>query len=203
RRSSGRRSGAASEGLSPPTRAGGARPRAGFRGFFGAHAPTGAPSAALAGRALPAAPARAAAPATQPRGFAGVLRDRVIAAFMLVVLGQMIVYQQGFTTLPIAMHAAGLPPRAYGLVMALNGVVIVTVQPLASTRLGRRDQGLVIAAGTVLLGAGFTVTCLASSALGYAGAACIWTLGEIATAAAGGAVAADLAPPHLRGRYLG
>jgi len=65
------------------------------------------------------------------------------------------------------------------------------------------DQGLVIAAGTVLLGAGFAVTFLASPVLGYGGAVCIWTLGEIATAAAGGAVAADLAPAHLRGRYLG
>src|SRR5215510_7275559 len=194
---------AANLGFSAAMLAGGMLAQAGFRWLFWADALTCAAFATLAWRALPAAPARAAAPATQPRPVAGVLRDRVNAAFMLVVLGQMIVYQQGFTTLSIAMHAAGLPPRAYGLVMALNGVVIVTVQPLASTRLGRRDQGLVIAAGTVLLGAGFTVTCLASSALGYAGAACIWTLGEIATAAAGGAVAADLAPPHLRGRYLG
>src|SRR5262249_50572420 len=166
---------------------GGMLAQAGFRWLFWADALTCAAFAALAWRALPAAPARAAAQATQPRGFAGVLRDRVIAAFMLVVLRQTAVYQQGVTTLPIAiqaaphqgspprpiaMHAAGLPPRAYGLVMALNGIVIVTVQPLASTRLGRHDQGLVIAAGTVLLGAGFTVTCLASSALGYAGAAC-------------------------------
>ena len=182
---------------------GGMLAQAGFRWLFWADALTCAAFAALAWRALPAAPARAAAPAAQPRGFADVLRDRVMAAFMLMVLGQMAVYQQGFTTLPIAMHAASLPPRSYGLVMALNGIVIVIVQPLAGTWLGRRDQGLVIAAGTVLPGAGFAVTCLASSVPGYAGAACTWTLGEIATAAAGGAVAADLAPAHLRGRYLG
>src|SRR5262249_59088374 len=129
---------------------GGSPAGAGPRGLFGAAAPPGGPPAPRPGGARPAAPARAAAPATQPRRFATVLRDRVMAAFMLVVLGQMIVYQQGFTTLPIAMHAASLPPRDYGLVMALNGIVIVTVQPLAGTWLGRRDQGLVIAAGTVL-----------------------------------------------------
>src|SRR5260370_367367 len=105
-----------------------------------APAPPGAASAARAWGAPPAAPARAAAQATQPRGFAGVLRDRVMAAFMLVVLGQMVVYQQGFTTLPIAMHAAGLAPRGYGLVMAVNGIVIVIVQPLAGPWLSRRDQ---------------------------------------------------------------
>jgi MFS family permease len=101
------------------------------------------------------------------------------------------------------MHAASLPPRDYGLVMALNGVVIIAVQPLAGNWLGHRDHSLVIAAGNVLLGAGFAVTSLASSLLAYGGAVCIWTLGEIATAAAAAAVVADLAPAHLRGRYLG
>jgi len=194
---------AANLGFSAAMLSGGMLAQAGFHWLFWADALTCVAFAALAWRALPAAPAGAAARATQPRGFAAVLGDRVMAGFLLVVLGQMAVYQQGFTTLPIAMHAAGLPPRGYGLVMALNGILIVIVQPLAGTWLGRRDQGLVIVAGTVLLGAGFAVTCLASSVLGYGGAVCIWTLGEIATAAAGGAVAAALAPAHLRGRYLG
>jgi predicted MFS family arabinose efflux permease len=184
-------------------RSGGMLAQAGFRWLFWADALTCGAFAALAWRALPAAPARAVAQATQPGGFGGVLRDRVLAAFMLVTLGQMAVYQQGFTTLPIAMHTAGLPPHDYGLVMVLNGVVIVVVQPLAGTWLGQRDHSLVIVAGNLLLGAGFAVTSLASSLLSYGGAVGIWTLGEIAIAAAGGAVVADLAPAHLRGRYLG
>jgi MFS family permease len=194
---------AANLGFSAAMLAGGMLAQTGFRWLFWADALTCVAFAALAWRALPAAPARAVAQATQPRGFADVLHDRVMAGFMLVVLGQTIVYQQGFTTLPIAMHAAGFPPRGYGLVMALNGIVIVIVQPLAGTWLGRHDQGLVIVAGNVLLGAGFAVTCLALSLQGYAGAVSIWTLGEIATAAASGAIVASCAPAHLRGRYLG
>ncbi len=194
---------AANLGFSAAMLSGGMLAQAGFRWLFWADALTCGAFAALAWRALPAASVRAVAQATQPGGFADVLRDRVMAGFMLVVLGQMVVYQQGFTTLPIAMHTAGLPPSGYGLVMALNGAVIVVVQPLAGAWLGRREQGLVIVAGNVLLGAGFAVTCLASSVLGYGGAVCIWTLGEIATAAAGGAVVASCAPAHLRGRYLG
>src|SRR3954451_23923569 len=31
----------------------------------------------------------------------------------------------------------------------------------------------------------------------------VWTLGEILTASVSGAIIADLAPPHLRGRYSG
>lgn len=194
---------AANLGFSAAMLSGGMLAQAGFRWLFWADALTCAAFAALAWRTLPAAPGNSADQAIQTRGFAAVLRDKVMAAFMLVVLGQMVVYQQGFTTLPIAMHAAGLPPRGYGLVMALNGIVIVVVQPLAATWLSQRDQGLVIVVGNVLLGAGFAVTCLASSLLGYGAAVGVWTLGEITTAAAGGAVAASLAPAHLRGRYLG
>lgn len=80
---------------------------------------------------------------------------------------------------------------------------LVLIQPLAGTWLGQRDHSLVIVAGTLLLGAGFATTSLASSLLGYGGAAVIWTLGEIAMAAAGSTVAANLARARLRGRYLG
>jgi hypothetical protein len=77
--------------------------------------------------------------------------------------------------------------------MAVNGIVIVTVQPLAGRWLAGRDPSLIVVAATAL----------AATVVGYAGAVCIWTLGEIAMAAAGAAIVAGLAPAHLRGRYLG
>lgn len=194
---------AANLGFSAAMLSGGILAQAGFRWLFWADAFSCTAFAALAWRALPSAPARPVPSARHPGGFADVLRDRVMTGYLLVVLGQMVVYEQGFTTLPIAMHAAGLPPRGYGLVMALNGAMITVIQPLASGWLGHRDQGMVIAAGNVLLGAGFAATFLASSVPGYGAAVSIWTLGEIATVSAGATVAAGLAPPHLRGRYLG
>jgi hypothetical protein len=105
---------------------------------------------------------------------------------MFVVLGYTAVYQQAFTTLPIAIHAGGLPPSAYGLVMALNGSVIVIAWPLTSRLLASKNHSLVVAAGIMLTGAGFAVTALASSVLAYASAVSVWTLGEIAMAAASG-----------------
>jgi MFS family permease len=189
---------AANLGFSAAMLSGGLLAQAGFRWLFWADALTCTAFATLAWRAVPGTKIRPPAPGRDPRGFRDILRDQVMAGFMLVVLGQ-----KAFTTLPIAMHADGLPPRAYGLVMALNGIVIVITQPLASRWLASRDHSLVIVAGTVLLGAGFAITALASTAPAYAGAVCIWTLGEIALAAAGSALVAGLAPAHLRGRYLG
>jgi MFS family permease len=126
-----------------------------------------------------------------------------MAAYALVTLAYMAVYQQAFTTLPLTMHLGGLPPRAYGLVMALNGTLIVILQPLAGRWLAARDPSLVTIAGNLLTGAGFAATTLASTVPGYAGAACIWTLGEIAMATASVTIVASLAPAPLRGRYLG
>jgi len=194
---------AANLGFSAAMLSGGVLARAGFRWLFWADALTCAAFAALAWRAVPLPQARPPARDKPPGGFADVLRDPVMAGCALVALGYMAVYQQAFTTLPIAMHAAGLPPPAYGLVMALNGIVIVIAQPLAGRWLAGRDHSLVVVAGNMLTSAGFAVTALASSTATYAGAVCIWTLGEIAIAAAGGAIIAGLAPAHLRGRYLG
>ena len=194
---------AANLGFSVAMLSGGMLAQAGFRWLFWADALTCMVFAALAWRAVPGTRIRPGAHGKEPGGFGDVLRDRVMAGFMLVILGYTAVYQQAFTTLPIAMHASGLPPRAYGLVMALNGIVIVIAWPLAGGWLAGRDHSLVVVAGNVLTGAGFAVTALASCALAYAGAVCIWTLGEIAMAAAGGAIVASLAPAHLRGRYLG
>lgn len=190
-------------GFSAAMMSGGFLAQAGFRWLFWADAFTCAAFAALAWRAVPVKQARPPAMDKTPGGFADVLRDRVMAGFALVILGYMAVYQQGFTTLPIAMHAAGLPLSAYGLVMALNGIVIVIAQPLAGRWLAGRDHSLVVVVGNVLTGAGFAITALASAVPAYAGAVCIWTLGEIAMAAAGSAIIAGLAPAHLRGRYLG
>jgi len=115
---------AANLGFSAAMLSGGMLAQAGFRWLFWADALTCAGSAALAWQAVPKTKICPGAQRKEPGGFRDVLRDRVMAGFMLVVLGHMAVYQQAFTTLAIAMHAGGLPPRAYGLVMALNGIVI-------------------------------------------------------------------------------
>lgn len=194
---------AANLGFSAAMLGGGMLAQAGFRWLFWADALTCVAFAVLAWRAMPATRPRPRAHDSSPGGFGDVLRDRVMAAFALAALGYMAVYQQAFTTLPIAMGERGLPPHAYGLVMAVNGIVIVTIQPLASRWLAGRDPSLIVVAGNVLTAAGFAATAAASTVVGYAGAVCVWTLGEIAMAAAGAAIVAALAPAHLRGRYLG
>ncbi|MGW2400312.1 MDR family MFS transporter [Kitasatospora sp. NPDC001664] len=153
------------------------------------------------------APARAAAAVAaagkRAEGLGTVLRDKVMTAFVLTTSGYAFVYMQTMSTLPLAMRAEGLSPAAFGVAMAVNGVVISVVQPLAASRLSRADLNKVLVAGMVLVGVGFGLNSLASSPFGFSATTVIWSLGEIAFTGASAATAVALAPPHLRGRYSG
>ncbi|MEV8630467.1 MFS transporter [Streptosporangium sp. NPDC051023] len=136
-------------------------------------------------------------------GFAVVLGDRLMVAFCLVTLLSTLTYLQAFTTLPLAMTADGFSTTDYGMVAAVNGVLIVLLQPLTGDWLGRRDHSAVLATGMAVIGAGFALTGLVSDLADYTATVVLWTLGEIVTAGVTGAIVAALAPPRLRGRYSG
>ncbi|GII01876.1 MDR family MFS transporter [Planobispora takensis] len=136
-------------------------------------------------------------------GFGTVLGDRLMVAYLAVCVLSSLVYAQAFTTLPLAMTGAGFGEVGYGLVMAVNGILIVLIQPLTADWFGRRDHSTTLAIGFAVIGGGFALTALASSVIGYALTVVVWTLGEIVTAGIPGAIVASLAPAHLRGRYSG
>jgi MFS family permease len=151
-----------------------------------------------------------AVPETRPEtrqvtgGFGVVLRDRVMVGFTLVALGNALVYSQTMTMLPVAMTGVvKLSPQEFGVAMALNGILIVVVQPLVSGWLGRRDPARTFALGLAVMGVGFAMTAYVTNVLGLAVTIVIWTAGEIVTAGIPGAIVAALAPAELRGRYSG
>ncbi|SEF44385.1 Predicted arabinose efflux permease, MFS family [Thermomonospora echinospora] len=180
---------------------GGTLARAGFLWLFWADAVTCLVFGVLVWRAVPETRARRPKGERVPGGFADVLRDRVMAGYTLVFLAYTFVLMQAFTTLPLAMRADGLSPQAYGLAVAGNGVLIIVAQPLVNTWLVRRDHSLVIGTGLLVVAVGTALYTAASSLWSYAAVVLVWTAGEVAIAAVGQAVVADLAPEHLRGRY--
>ncbi|MEE4545779.1 MFS transporter [Streptomyces sp. V4-01] len=157
---------------------------------------------------LPATTTAAGQPAAAPRRtpalrLVDVLRDQ---RFMAVVgltflLGS--VMQQGSSTLAVDMGAHGLSARQYGLVAAINGVVIVVLQIPVTRALRARNTAGLLAVGSLLLSWGFGLTVFAGSVGLYALTVVVWTLGEIVHAPASMSVVADLAPATARGRYQG
>src|SRR5262249_23249780 len=115
-------------GFSVAMVAGGTLTRAGFGWLFWVDAGTCVIYACLVWRMVPNE--RVPHADREPGGFGDVVRDRLAVGSVLIVFGYALVYLQAFSTLPLAMSRAGLPPSAYGLAMAVNGIGIVVVQPL-------------------------------------------------------------------------
>lgn len=110
---------------------------------------------------------------------------------------------QAYVTLPLVMRGDGLGPAAYGLVFAVNPAVVIALQPLTLRWLAALPSLAVYAGGIALTGAGFGLTAFASAVPAYAASVLVWTCGEIAVAAVGPALIAEIAPPDMQGRYNG
>jgi MFS family permease len=138
-----------------------------------------------------------------PGGLADVLADRTFLMLVGLTFCLAIVIWQSSVALPLDMKRKGLSEADYGMLIALNGLLIVLLQPLATTHVLRFRRSTVLAWGMLLFGLGFGLHAVAEAHLGYAVAIGTWTLGEILNAPVMSAVIADLAPPALRGRYQG
>jgi MFS family permease len=178
----------------------------GYGKLFLADAATTAVFAALVWRKVPETrPPRAAAEAADrpPRGYRDVLGDRVFLAFLLLHVCLVVVLFQFMVAAPIDMAAHGISTAAYGRILAVNGVLIVLLQPSFSRIAGRFDAARVLALAAGLLGLGYGAYALCADAWQYAAATAVWSLGEILAFPTSAAVVAALAPADLRGRYQG
>jgi MFS family permease len=124
---------------------------------------------------------------------------RVLCGAFFIAL----VFLQISSTFSLHVTRLGFPAAAYGLILSLNGVLVVFCE-LPLTSLTRRfPPRLMMAAGYLLIGAGFSLNALARSAPALVACVVIFTLGEMVTMPGSSAYIADLAPAHLRGRYMG
>ena len=140
---------------------------------------------------------------SSPGSFKQVLTDRLMVALVIGIVLGAVAYMQAFYTLPLAVAHDGLGTSGYGVVIALNGVLIVMLQPVFLGPLARRKRGPVLLASGVIIGVGLWLTSFANTVPEHLGAVTTWTIGEIIAAGQLGALVATIAPPHLRGRYMG
>ncbi len=142
--------------------------------------------------------------AKQARGYGPVLRDRPFVAFCIAYSFAGMAYSLMMVLLPVYMKENfGLPESAYGLILAANAAMVVLFQ-YGVTRLTQRYHHLPVLAvgslfyalgvGSVALGAGFTAFLVSMIIL---------TIGELIMIPTSTALTANLAPPDMRGRYMG
>ncbi len=130
-------------------------------------------------------------------------KDGVFVAFVVGGALLALVFHQGFSSLPLDLSNKGIGPEAYGDLIAVNGIMIVLLQPFISRMVLDRDPALVLALGAALTAIGFGATMFADTRLSIAITIATWTLGEIVMAPSMPSVTANLAPASQRGGYQG
>jgi MFS family permease len=144
-------------------------------------------------------------------GYRAVLRDRIfVGVIALNVVFVAAAYAQFDVTLPaFAKNTAGLNEREIGAIFFVNMLVVALAQLPVTRFLEGRQRMRALAGATVLWSAAFVLVLVTGMWLAGAAAAAllafatvIFTFGETLHGPSQSALAADLAPEHLRGRYM-
>lgn len=131
------------------------------------------------------------------------MHDRPFVIFLLATLCITVVDFQMGSTFALHVKSLGFPSRAYGLLISMNGRLIVVFEPGITQWTRRLPPRPMIALGYLLAGAGFALTGIARTLPALAATVVIWTLGEMVSSPVASAYAVQLAPERYRGRYLG
>jgi MFS family permease len=130
------------------------------------------------------------------------ITDREFVVFVVLTLGLALIPTQS-TALAAHMNWQGFTPAEFGLVIAVNGLLIIALQPILLRWCAGRDPTRMLATASVLYGAGFALHGLATSMAVHAAAVMVWTAGEILESPTRASVVAAMAPTDARGRYQG
>lgn len=141
--------------------------------------------------------------ADQPAGYREVFADRRYLRYLVAMGVNATVYIQYVATLPLAMRDHGLATVWFGVVIAVNGFLVVTCELLVTKSTQRWPVRRVIAAGFVLLGAGYSIYALPLGVAAFLIGTLVWTAAEIVGGPTMFAYPGLIAPDHLRGRYIG
>jgi MFS family permease len=136
-------------------------------------------------------------------GYAQALGDPLLLGLSASTLLGAIVYMQSLVTLPLAVEADGLGPDAFGLIYAVNPIVVIVAQVFVLRILDRIAGVRILVVALVVMGVGFGMTAFASTVPMFALTVVVWTIGEVGFNAVEPALVADIAPADLRGRYNG
>jgi MFS family permease len=137
-------------------------------------------------------------------GYGPVFRDRRFMAFAAVYTLTGMVGAMMMILLPVyGKENFGVLENQYGFIMATNALMVVTLQ-FAITRVSsKRPHFLVLAAGSLFYGVGAGSVALGWNFPTFLISMVILTIGEMLIIPTATTLTANLAPPDMRGRYMG
>lgn len=157
-----------------------------------------------------AGPSRAAREPARRRGYRAVLADRAFRR-VLVTVFVFALCDLAFTVLLSAyvLDTLRLPAWQPGVLFALNTVLVVLAQTVVARRVERFGKPRTLQVAAVVWAAAFLLFAVAPLAAPLpvfavlTVATAVFTAAELLQAPTSSALTVALAPPHLRGRYLG
>jgi MFS family permease len=157
--------------------------------------------------ALRQIPARGAYSPEEPpsRGsFRVIRRDRVFLVFLASTVLAYIVYFGFETALPIAaVDSYGVSPSAWGFLIVMNAGAVAFLQLRLTRRVLRYSPALKLAVALPLMGFSFLILTQVTSLAALVLVLLIFVLGEMLWVPVSQTIAAAMAPPDLRGAYMG
>jgi MFS family permease len=130
-------------------------------------------------------------------------RDRDLHQLLLANFAIGLLFFQLGSTYGLHITRQGFSASVYGAVLSLNGALIVFCE-LPLTRLTRKFPARrVMAVGHLICAAGFALNAFAHSIAALVLCMIVFTAGEMLLMPTAAAYLANLAPPAMRGRYMG
>lgn len=139
-----------------------------------------------------------------PHAGRSVFADRRFLYFLAATLPASIVFFQALSTLPLDLvRGQGMSERAYGALLAINGLLIVLIEVPLSAATARWRHGRALALGAFLACTGMGLTAFAHNFVTALGTLVVWTFGEMILFPAGSHYVTDTTAPERRGEALG
>jgi MFS family permease len=114
-----------------------------------------------------------------------------------------IAFVQTFNVLALTTVNRGLTPAQYGVVMGLNGALIMLIELPLNQWARRFDLRWVLVVGYALVGLGCASFGIMRTQAGFFAAMGLFTLGEMLSLPISMSYASHLSPEKFRGRYFG
>ncbi|MFE2585010.1 MFS transporter [Streptomyces sp. NPDC059378] len=136
-------------------------------------------------------------------GYRQVLADRVLVRFLLMTVFSMFAYIQTAVGLPLHIDDVGLSARDFGLLMGLNGLLVVLLELPITSVISRYRPEHVLAFANLLTCGGLALSGFTAGMALLAATVVVWTFGEMTYSSVVQAHLASLTPPGMVGRYQG
>jgi predicted MFS family arabinose efflux permease len=159
---------------------------------------------ALAVRLLPRDRVRAHQGGSAARTARVVLTDGPLLLLLVATLLGFMVYMSFETVLPvIAVTSFGFAPETWGLLYAMNPVVVLLFQVRLTRWTRSWPASVTLSVGVLLMGPPFLLFLISHHAAAVVLVVLVFAFGEMLWVPTMQATVARLAPPHMHGAYLG